>query len=83
MTELEYKDTIAFFLSFCIEIYKRAHDISGEKASRILSDSGAINYLQANYEPIHTQAPQWILEGIEDFMLNRKDLTYVPLPRRS
>ena len=49
MTELEYKDTIAFFLSFCIEIYKRAHDISGEKASRILSDSGAINYLQANY----------------------------------
>lgn len=61
-------DAMAYFLSFCIELYKNAHSISGEEASLILSDSGAMEFLASNYEVIHTQAPQWILEEIEEYL---------------
>ena len=66
------EDTIPLFLSFCIEQYKEAHNISGKEAMTRLSDSGVLDYLEDNYEVIHTQSPQWILQDIEDFMQNHK-----------
>lgn len=38
----------------------------------ILSESGALDYLERNYEVIHTQSPQWILEEIEEYLRNHK-----------
>lgn len=61
-------DAMAYFLSFCIELYKNAHAISGEEASRVLAASGAMEFLASNYEVIHTQSPQWILEEIEEYL---------------
>ena len=61
-------DDIAFFLAFCVETYKNAHSITGDEAAKILIDSGAMDYLESNFEPIHTQAPQWILEEIEEYL---------------
>ncbi|MDE6512944.1 MAG: DUF3791 domain-containing protein [Muribaculaceae bacterium] len=68
MSIAAHNDAIAYFLSFCIELYKNAHSISGEEASRILGDSGALEFLAANHEVIHTQSPQWILEEIEEYL---------------
>lgn len=62
------EDTIPLFLSFCIEQYKNAKGISGEEAMKILSDTGTLKYLENNYDVIHTQSPQWILEEISEFI---------------
>lgn len=62
------EDAIPLFLSFCIEQYKEANHLSGKDAMIRLSDSGALDYLENNYEVIHTQSPQWILEEINDYI---------------
>jgi len=66
------EDTIPLFLSFCIEQYKDSRGINGQEAMRILSDSGVLDYLEENYEVIHTQSPQWILEEISEFINHSK-----------
>ncbi|MCM1169597.1 MAG: DUF3791 domain-containing protein [Bacteroides sp.] len=62
------QDSITFFLSFCVEMYKNAHALSGAQAFETLSSSEALRFLEKNYEPIHTQSAQWILEEIEEFL---------------
>jgi len=66
------EDAIPLFLSFCIEQYKKLCGLSGQEAMKILSDSGALDYLEDNYEVIHTQSPQWILEEINEFINHSK-----------
>lgn len=63
---------ISFFLSFCIEQYKQAHNLTGEQAMQVLDKYGVLNYLQDNYGVIHTQGVQWILADIDEFIDNRK-----------
>ena len=72
MTEETYQDTIAFFISFCVEIYKNAQGCSGAEAYATLSSAGALDYLEKNYETIHTQSHQWILKEIHEFMEARE-----------
>lgn len=64
------EDTIPLFISFCIEQYKNAKSITGHESMKILSETGALNYLADNYEVLHTQSPQWILEEIEEYLTN-------------
>lgn len=66
-------DSIAYFLSFCVELYKNSHSISGSSAFGVLAKSGALSFLESNYGPIHTQAPQWILEEIEEYLANNQN----------
>lgn len=67
-----YKDAIAYFLAFCVEIYKNAHSLSGEEASAVLSESGALEYLEENYDVVHTQSHHWILADIEEYLSTHK-----------
>ncbi len=62
------EDSIPLFLSFCIEQYKKSKGIPGEDAMEILMRTGTLNYLEENYEVIHTQSPQWILEEINEYV---------------
>jgi Protein of unknown function (DUF3791) len=62
------KDDLPLFLSFCIEQYKHAHAISGEEAMAALSNSGTLAYLERNYEPLHTQSAQWLVEEIDNYI---------------
>lgn len=61
-------DDIAYFIAFCIEIYKNAHNISGAEVSTIFSCHGVMEFLSENFEVLHTQSPGWILGEIEDFI---------------
>lgn len=61
-------DDIAYFIAFCVETYKNAHNISGAEASVVFSDHGVMEYLAENFEVLHTQSPDWILAEIEDFI---------------
>lgn len=63
---------IALFISFCIEQYKTAKGLTGEKAMRILSHYGVLDYLNEFYDVLHTQGGQWLLADMDEFIANRK-----------
>lgn len=65
-------DAVPLFLSFCIEQYKQTKGVSGAEAMEELSAFGTLEYLKENYEVIHTQSPQWIIEEIEEFIIKHK-----------
>lgn len=68
------EDAIPLFLSFCIEQYKNSKSINGKEAMEELAASGALKYLEDNYEVIHTQSPQWILEEIDEYLSKQGNL---------
>lgn len=61
-------DDIAYFISFCIELYKNANDLKGAEVSNIFNTTGLTEFLAENFESVHTQSPQWILEEINEFL---------------
>ena len=63
---------IAYFLSFCIEQYKKAKHLSGADAAKVFSQYGVLEYLEEHFEPLHSQSRQWILEDIDEFINLRK-----------
>lgn len=75
MEERKLQD-IAYFVSFCIEQYKNAKGITGEEAMNTLDKYGVLEYLEENFEILHTQSHKWILEDIDEFInIRRKENT--------
>lgn len=67
------KDTaIAYFISFCIEQYKKHASMSGEDVIRLFDKYNVIDYLADNFEILHTQNHHWLIEEIEELISNRK-----------
>ena len=56
----------SYFLTFCIEQFKQSRGITGAKASEIIFSSGIAEYLTDNFEALHTQSRQWLMEEIEE-----------------
>lgn len=61
-------DKTGYFIAFCVELYKNAHSLTGEEVVNIFSNQRVMKYLSDNYEVLHTQSPQWILEELNDFI---------------
>lgn len=61
-------DDLAYFISFCIEIYKKSNGMNGAETAKLFADTGLIGFLAENFESIHTQSPQWILEEIKEYI---------------
>ena len=59
---------ISYFVSFCVEHYKHAKQLTGGEAVALLDRYGVLDYLAENYEILHTQSHQWILEDIDEFI---------------
>ena len=64
---------IAYFLSFCIEQYKKEKGISGAEAAQLLQGYGVLEYLKEHFEVMHTQSKQWLLADIDEFIKLRKE----------
>lgn len=58
----------SYFVSFCIEQYKSAHGMNGAEVAELFFTSGVADYLRTNYEILHTQSRQWIMEEINEFL---------------
>lgn len=56
----------SYFLAFCIEQYKQWRGISGSEAAEIIFLSGVAEYLTDNFEVLHTQSRQWLMEEIDE-----------------
>ena len=63
---------IAYFLSFCIEQYKNKHKMPGEKVATLFEGCGVLSYLEDNFEVLHTQGHQWLLEEMEELINKQK-----------
>ena len=69
------RDTdIAYFLSFCIEQYKRHISASGSDVMELFVQSGVDIYLINNFEILHTQSSQWLMEEIDEYIKQAKEV---------
>lgn len=64
-------DNISYFIAFCIEQYKTAKGLEGAEVAKLFFAKGVAEYLADNYEILHTQSHQWLIEEIDDFLNNR------------
>lgn len=55
-----------YFITFCIEQFKEHRGISGAEAAELLFASSITDYLSDNFEVLHTQSRQWLMEEIEE-----------------
>ena len=67
------QQNISYFVSFCVEQYKHAKKLTGRAAMAQLDRYGVLDYLAENYEILHTQSHQWILEDIDEFIHIRQN----------
>lgn len=63
---------IAYFLSFCIEQYKKKYQLSGDEVVSLFDKYKILPYLEENFEILHTQGYQWLIEEIDELIRNRK-----------
>ena len=66
------KQDIAYFLSLCIEQYKKAKGIDGAEVIKTFAKFDVFDYLNNHFEILHTQSRQWILEDIDEYIEVRK-----------
>lgn len=56
----------SYFLAFCIEQYKAIKGMDGAEVARLFFENGVASYLLDNFEVLHTQSRQWLMEEIDD-----------------
>lgn len=66
------KQSVAYFISFCVEQYKTAKGLSGADTVRLFDKYNIPEYLEENFEPLHTQSRQWLIEEIDEFIKLRQ-----------
>lgn len=59
---------IAYFLSFCIEQYGKKHQLSGGEVVSLFDRYEVLPYLEENFEVLHTQGYQWLMEEINEII---------------
>lgn len=63
---------ISYFVAFCIEQYKNTKGMDGVEVASLFFSSGVSSYLAENFDVLHTQSRQWLMEEIDDFIERRK-----------
>lgn len=65
------EDKKLYFVSFCIEKYKTVHNMNGSKVADLFERNGVTDYLESNYEVLHTQGADWLVEDIDSYLKNK------------
>ena len=68
----EEKDR-AYFVAFCIEQYKMQKGMDGAQVAALFFSKGVASYLSDNFNVLHTQSKQWLMEEIDEFLERRKE----------
>jgi hypothetical protein len=70
--EMEVDKTVFEFYTYCMENYATRKQISGMRAWVLFKESGADKYITDNYDLLHTQGLDYILDDIQRFINRRK-----------
>lgn len=66
-----YKEEFEFYV-YCLEKYARLKKMSGIRAWSLFKESGADDYILRNYDLLHTQGTEYILDDIQRFISRKK-----------
>ena len=66
------EEDILYFISFCIEEYKKYTNKSGSEVSLLFDNYGVYSYLHDNFDTLHTQGSSWLMLEIDDYIKNKK-----------
>lgn len=61
------------FLVFCVEAYARQNGLSSLQAYSLFKTKGLITFLKNNFEVLHTQGGDYILEEVKLYLKRRKN----------
>lgn len=56
------------FVIYCIETYKGFKNIDGKAAYQKLKEAGAIEYIDKNYNALHTFGDEHIVWNIDEYL---------------
>ena len=65
-SDLEHLD----FVIYCIETYKGTKNLDGKTAYQSLKEAGAIEYIDENYNALHTFGDDDIVWNIDEYIRN-------------
>jgi hypothetical protein len=60
------------FLAYCVEIYKRAKNMTGRDVFNLFEKYGVLDYVTDCYGALHTTGAQYTIEDIDEFIASRK-----------
>lgn len=60
------------YYTYCLEFFATRKQISGLRAWMLFKESGADEYVIDNYDLLHTQGMEYVLDGIQRFINRRK-----------
>ena len=64
--------TVFEFYTYCLENYATLKQISGMRAWVLFKETGADEYVIGNYDLLHTQGMDYVLDDIQRFINRRK-----------
>ena len=53
------------FLVYCLEIYRKAKNLSGKQVMELFKKYGVMNYVMSFYDCLHTTGWQYTVEDID------------------
>ncbi len=62
----------AVFVSFCIEQYAKAKNMTTESVVNLFEQYGITEHFCEFYDVLHTQGHHWLIEEIDEMISNRK-----------
>ena len=63
----------AMFVSFCIEQYAKAKNMTTEDVVNLFEQYGIAQYFCESYDVLHTQGAQWLVEEIDEMINERRN----------
>jgi hypothetical protein len=57
-----------WFLASCVELYKDEKGLTGREAYNHLRKTGAVNFITACWEGLHTTSPHYIVDSIDEYI---------------
>ncbi|SHI08608.1 DUF3791 domain-containing protein [Clostridium grantii] len=61
------------FTVFCLESYKRSHNITGKDALKIFNDNKVFDYIKSFYDVLHSTGQDYIVEDIDVYINSRRN----------
>jgi len=62
------------FVIYCVETYKGMKNLDGKATYRMLNEAGAIEYIDNNYDALHTFSDENIVWNIDEYLKNNSVL---------
>ena len=59
------------FVIYCIETYKGRKNLDGKTVYQNLKETGAVDYIDKNYEALHTFGDEFIVWNIDEYLKNK------------